>query len=161
MPLNTIQTYVQGLLNNLVIPKQSADTTLQAFITPPVLQPLDGPIAHVWGGVMHEERSTMPRGAGFKKLDWTVDVYLYYETTADDVLLDQAFPLVIDTVMQTLRTTTMPIKVTDPTTGQQSQVLSIGEQFDLEYPPERVPETLRMVLYVARIGVHLREDLQA
>jgi hypothetical protein len=107
----------------------------------------------------------MPRGiapaAGFKRLDWTIDIYLVYLTTPDDSNVDQEFPLIIDAVLTKLWSTTMPVVITDPTTGQVSQVQSIGESWDLEYPPERTPATLRMLYYSSRIAMDVMEVLQA
>lgn len=161
MPLNSVQQYVKGLLDGLVIPGPAPQQTLEAFITPPTVGPLDGPKCFVWGGVARGRRQTMPRGPGMKELPWRVDLYLNYETVPTDTDIDEAFPLVIDAVLNQLWTTTMPVKITDPTTGQQSQIQAIGEEWELEYPPERLPATLRMVFYSARIVMDVLEVVQA
>lgn len=171
MPLNSIQLHCQSILDGLTIPGMTQ--TLEAFITPPPVDNLDRPKAYVWGARMRANRQTMPRGvapaAGFKKLTWQVDVYLSYETnpnpdpaappgTPD---LDQEFPLIVDAVMAALWSATMPTFITDPTTGLQSQLLAIGEEFDFEYPPEKVPATLRMLYYTGRLGFTVVEAVQA
>lgn len=163
MPLNSVQLKVQEILQGLALPGWSQ--TLQCFITPPVVQDLSGPVAYVWGGKMTGARLAMPRGAGFKKLTWTVQVYLAYETTPDDPeappsgapSVDQAFPLAVDAVMTALWTTPMPVALIDPTTNVTTQMVSIGEQFDLEYPPVHTPATLRMLYFAARLNLQVQE----
>lgn len=171
MPLNSIQHYVQGLLDGLVV--QDGIPAMKAYITPPTVDTMDGPRAYVWGGRMRGRRQTAPRvgtpaaidsgQSGFKRLDWTVDVFLNYEMNPDVpfATLDSDFPLIIDAVLAKTWTTTMPTFITDPITGVESQVLAIGEDFDLEYPPERSPNTLRMLYYTARIGLEIYEAVQA
>jgi hypothetical protein len=159
VPLNSVQQYVQGLIDGLLVP--GSTTPLEAFITPPTVEDLDGPRAYVWGGRLKGNRQTMPRGQGFKRLWWYVDVYLVYETTPDSPTLDQEFPLLIDAVMNVAWTTKMTNQfIVDPTTGVRSQILAIGEDFDLQYPPERVPASLRMVWYSAVLTLPIYEAIQ-
>lgn len=138
---------------------------IEAYITPPTVEDIDGPRAYIWGARNRGKRQTMPRGiapaAGFKRLDWTIDIYLVYLTTPDDSNVDQEFPLIIDAVLTKLWSTTMPVVITDPTTGQVSQIQAIGESWELEYPPERTPATLRMLYYSSRIAMDVMEVLQA
>lgn len=110
-----MQHHVRDLLDGLVIP--GTTDTIEAFITPPTVDNLDGPKAYIWGSRMRATRQTMPRTFGFKKLLWQVDVYLSYETVPDSPTVDQEFPLVIDAVMAALWSATMPTMITDPTTG--------------------------------------------
>lgn len=181
MPLNSVQQYVKGLLDGLVV--QDGIPALEAYVTPPVVDSLDAPKAYVWGGRMRGRRQTMPRvgtpaaiaagHSGFKRLDWTVDVYLVYEMNPDQPAtdVDQDFPLIIDAVLAQTWTTAMPIFIDaqgNPTAqsamvaGQTySQILAIGEDFELEYPPERTPSTLRMLYYTARLGLDIYEAVQA
>lgn len=163
MPLNSIQHYVQGLLDGLAVPDST--TTLEAQITPPTVQDLDSPVAFVWGGQLVVTRQTGNRGpapaAGFKRLMWDVDVWLVYLTNPDDTEVDQEFPLLVDAVMAQLWSTTMPLFITDPTTGLVTQVLEIGEEFRLDYSPVHTPATLRMLYYTAHLGLSIYEAVQA
>lgn len=160
MPLNSVQIFTQGLLDGLAIP--GTTQTLEAYITPPTVDELDNPKAYVLGAHLRGTRQTMPRGLGFKKLTWLVDVFLSYETNPDSPTVDQEFALVVDAVMTKVWTTPMNnVFITDPTTGLRSQILAIGEDFELEYPPERVPATLRMLYYTARLGLTVYEAVQA
>lgn len=158
MPLNSVQLYVQGLLNNLPVP--GGTDTIKAWITPPAAEPLSGPRAYVWGGHIREGRQTMPRGPGFRELPWMIEVWLIYETNANVASLDQKFPLVIDAVWKKVWTATMPTTITDPTTNVTSQIIAVGEESELEYPPERTPASLRMVLYTALLRVQVKEVVQ-
>lgn len=160
MPLNSVQHFVVGLLDGLAIPGSSQ--TLEAYITPPTVDELDNPKAYVWGGRLRGTRQSMPRGQGFKRLNWSVDVWLTYETNPDSPTVDEEFPLIVDAVMNKVWTTPLnDTFITDPTTGVRSQILAIGEDFDFEYPPERVPATLRMLYYTARLGLNVYEAIQA
>lgn len=175
MPLNSVQLYVHSLLDGMTIPGPPGESssTLQAYITPPTVEDLDGPRAYVWGGRQRAKRQSMPRitlatpsTAGFKYLDYVIDIYLSYLTNPQDPELDQEFPIFVDSVLQQLYTTTMPVlidsqgNVTDTGTNL-SQILSIGEEWDLEYPPEKTPNTLRMYYYTCRISMTLQEAIQA
>lgn len=159
MPLNSIQRYCRDLLDGLPLPGQ--DKPLTAYIMPPTVEDIDGPRAYVWGARMRAERQTAPRAAGFKKLPWNVDVYLVYLDSADNPDGDKAFPLIIDAVLTRFWSTTMPLMITDPDTGLVSQVLAVGESWDLEYPPERLPATMRMIWSTARISMDVLEVVQA
>lgn len=159
MPLNSVQQLVQGILNGLPIPGGGA--SLEAYITPPVTEDLDAPKAYVWGSRCHGGRQTMPRGEGFKKINWVIDVWLSYETTPDSSTVDAEFPLIVDAVMQAMWTTpTQSRFIVDDTTGLKTQILSIGEDWDLEYPPEHTPNTSRMLYYTARLSFSVIEAVQ-
>lgn len=174
--LNSLQLYVHSIIDGLVIP--STTEPLQAYITPPNIEDLDGPRAYVWGGRLRGRRQTAPRGgagqAGFKRLDWVLDVYLSYLTTPDSADIDQQFPLIVDAIMAATWAVQMPLIIDSqgqriPTgTGAtqilppgSSQILSIGEDFELEYPPERNPGNLRMLYYTCRLGLDIYEAVQA
>lgn len=163
MPLNSIQLYLQSILDGLPIP--GSTTTLEAQITPPVTQDLDGPIAFVWGGSMRTVRQTGPRGnpgkAGFKHQQWDADVWLVYLTNPDDPELDQEFPLIVDAILAQLWSTPEPLFITDPTTGLNTQLLSVGEEYRLEYAQVHTPATLRMLYYTAHLTVSLYEAVNA
>lgn len=163
MPLNSIQQHCQSIIDGLQIP--ASPDRLTAYIQPPNFEDLDAPRAYIWGGRMLGERQTAPRGvapeAGFKRLNWVVDVWVSYLTTPDASDADQAFPLVIDAIMNAFWTTPMPTFIQDTVTGVRSQLLQIGEEFELEYPPERAPATQRMLYYTARLGLDVYEAVQA
>ncbi len=176
MPLNSLQLYTHSIIDGLLIP--SVTEPLRAYITPPNIEDLDGPRAYVWGGRLRGRRQTTPRGApgqaGFKRLDWVIDVYLSYLTTPDSADIDQQFPLIVDAIMAASWSVRMPLIIDSQ--GQRiltgagpvqdlppgaSQIISIGEDFELEYPPERNPANLRMLYYTCRLGLDVYEAVQA
>lgn len=169
MPLTSVQLYCKNIINQLLIP--GATVPLDAYVTPPVLSDLDAPIAVVQGARMRANRQTAPRRAGFKHLAWTVDVYVAYETKADSETVDLEFPQIIDAVMAAYWSVSIPTFIDplgnvldanpDPLPPGSSQILNTGEDLELEYPPERVPATLQMLYYTARIGVDIYEAVQA
>lgn len=169
MPLNSIQHYVLGITNGLAVP--GSGQVIEAYITPPTVSTLDNPIAVVEGARLVGRRQTAPRGkqAGYKHLQWVVDIYLGYLTNPDSATVDAEFAQIIDAVMAAFWTTEMPLFIdpggnrVDPAaaTSADSQVLSIGEDFELDCTPERVPASLRMLYYCARLGLDVYEAVQA
>lgn len=113
---------------------------------------------------MRSRRQATPRGPAFQRYDWQIDIYLSYETVSDttnDATVDQEFPLILDAVMKALRTTAIPVVITDPTTGATSQIQSIGEDMTLDYPPEESPGSMQLVYYTARLTTLVMEVIQA
>ena len=169
MPLASVQKYVQGILDGLAVP--GGTQTLKAQVTPPVLQNLNGPVAFVWGGSMVASRQSGPRGtagaAGFRRLMWDVDVWLVYLTNPNTAGADQVFPDLLDAVMAQLWSTTMPVFIdangqpTEPSdTPGATQILSVGEDYRLEYSPIHTPATNRMLYYSARFSLQIYEAVQ-
>lgn len=177
MPLNSVQLYVQSLLNGITIPSpgSEASSTLECYITPPTLEDLDGPRAYIWGGRQTVRRQTMPRTqpndpstAGFKYFTYTMDIYLSYLTNPNDTDLDQEFPLFVDAVLSVLWNTQIaifidplgnPVAVGDQT-NEDSQILAIGEQWDMDYPVVKSPATQRMLYYTCRIAMQVEESVK-
>lgn len=160
MALNAVQQYCLGLLQGLTVPWDGIPP-VTAYITPPAPGAFNGPIALIAGARMQASRESMPRGPGFKNLIWTVEVYLHYQSVPTAPNLDQIFPLIVDTVMAKMWTTTMPVPITDPTTGAKSSVMSVGERFTVDYPPVRTANKSQTYVYVARIQFEVKELLQA
>lgn len=168
MPLNSVQQYVANLLNGLELPL-GATPALECYITPPMYEDLDRPKAYVWGGRARGKRQTAPRNtsgrlvdgaSGFKEIDWHIDIYVLYETTPDAPYVDQEFPTIVDAIFTKLWTTPLNVFIQDPVTNVVSEVVSIGEEWDYEMLPERAPNTMRMVLYSARISGVVTEIVQ-
>lgn len=170
MPLASVQKHVQGILDGLPVP--GGTQTLTAQVTPPVIQNLNGPVAFVWGGSMAASRQTGPRGtpgaAGFRRLMWDVDVWLVYLTNPNAAGADAVFPDLIDAVMAQLWATEMPVLIDvdgQPTTQSgasgATQILSIGEDYRLEYSPVHTPATQRMLYYTARFTLQVYEAVQS
>lgn len=171
MPLLSVQMYVQGVLNGLSVPGQAK--ALKAQITPPTTQKLEGPVAFVWGGSMRSERQAGPRGtpghAGYKHLAWDVDVWLVYLTNPNSTTLDSQFPAFVDAVMAKVWSTPMPLFIDSQgaPAGQTAiaqgvtQILSIGENFRLEYSPVHAVASQRMLYFDARLTLSIYEAVQA
>jgi hypothetical protein len=177
MPLSSVQQYVQKQINGITIAGQTEP--LIAYITPPVMDKVGGPPkAYVWGGQAAISRRTMPRGPGFKRIEWMIDIYLNYETnpnrpTVGSVNLDQQFPAIVDAVMWQLWTARMTVHIDDQGNvidqveaqalppQNTSQILAIGEEISIDYPPEKTPATLRMLWYSILLRCRVEEDVQA
>lgn len=175
MPLLSVQLYLVSVFDGLQVPGQAKP--LAAKITPPVTMNLDGPVAFVWGGSMRGERQAGPRGkpggpastAGFKHLQWDVDVWLSYLTNPNSPTLDSEFPAFVDAVMAQVWSTptTLGIDARGVPSGQTpapdgvTQILSVGERFRLEYAPVHAVASQRQLYFDARLTLEIYEAVQA
>lgn len=139
--------------------------SLEAFIAPLAVNSSERPAAYVWAVTQTEKRQSVPRGtppnAGWKEANYLVEVYLTYNDQADAADADFAFPSVIDVVMQTFRSSTDPVQVTDALTGAESWLVDIGERLEFQYIPVHSLADQRMIRYDARVGVTVTEEFQA
>lgn len=105
----------------------------QAWVLPPsILQPIEGPIIYVWGGILTEERVTIPRGRAQKRVTHTISLYVQYMSEPDPALVQQ-FPVLLDAIRAVLRSIQLPVPLTDPTTGETSTLQDIGERIQQTY----------------------------
>lgn len=171
MPLNTVQCHLKSVLENLPLPRDLG--LLDAFIAPvnpnTETQP---PGCYIWGSNGNESRMARPRAqpgvltsGGNKELVHQVDVWLIWFGDPTEADADTAFPSVIDAVMACLRNTMLLDAVTihavDPITGQQSDLLTIGENMSWEYAPVRATADQRYLRYDALITCEVVEVIQA
>lgn len=157
-----VQEYVKAQLLDLTL--QSAAyprRSLDALITPPNPGFLDRPTAFIWGGHMRESRRTFGRGYGFKKIKHDLRIYLVSIEDASDSTADTGFPSVIEAVLTKLRGVGVPTTIYDPTTNAQSQLLAIGEQFDVNFDALRTLQDQRLVRFLALITATVEESVLA
>lgn len=169
MPLNTVQLHLQSILDQQPLPFQLG--LLTAYIQPP--NPGDGTnaTAYVWGSRGSERRRTVPRAdagnlatGGDKTINHDCDVWLVWFGEADTPGAGVQFPVIVDATMAILRNTALiqgTQYVTDPVTGQTSQLLDIGERMTFEYAPVRATADQRWLRYDAQITVSVEEWFQA
>lgn len=165
--LNSVQLYMKGLLDGLVLPIPEAGTLTAVIAPPDVADPTD-PMVYVWGATVNERRKASPRAkpgnpssGGFKEILYKMDLWLFFPEAADDPLADSLFPVVIDAVAAVLRNTQIGVILTDPQTGAQSTVLVVGEDIAIDYAPARASADQRYLIYMARLIVDLKESIQA
>lgn len=157
--MNAILQYMQGLLNGLPIPANSK--ALTTFIVPPTQKQLDGPIAMLLPSPAHGERRTAPRGMGSIEIPWWIDVYLKYETNPNSQLLDQQFALIVDAILYKCWGVKLPLQITDPTTTVVSNLIALGEAFEVEPQPVETPASMRMLLFTGLVRIEAKEWVQA
>jgi hypothetical protein len=169
MPLNTVQHYLKGVLDNVALPLDLG--TLEAFIQPPNPNLDNAAGVYIWGSRGDEQRMTVPRAkpgdlstGGEKGLTHSVDAWIIWLGPAVHPLQDVLFPAVVDTIMAVLRNT--PILdgtqyCPDPVTGQLSQLLNVGERMSWEYAPVRAVADQRFLRYDARLTIEIEEIIQA
>ena len=155
MSVNSVQAHVKNLLSGVTVPNYKQP--LSVYITPPNPGKLPGPAAYVWVTNGENSRQTAPRGAGFRKMRWTVSIWLMAPGIATDADADIKFAGFIDAIVEALVTDTMPIIEVDAVTGLAYQLLSIGESFSVEQAPVRALSDQRLLLYEALISLTVEE----
>ena len=161
MSLNAVENYVQSLLQG--------QTSLyfdpaQAWVMPPTFTFLTTPQLFVWGGDFEEERHTMPRLLGEKRTLHRLSIWLQAATSSDASGMGsaEAFPLLIDAVMHTLRSTPIPVAITDPATGSGSIIQTIGERIGGKHPPPiAASDQSTLLWHNCTLTVHLTEEITA
>ena len=154
MSLNAIQKYLKDQLTGVT----AADWgPTQVYVAPPVAGDLRQPALFIWGGRGHEYRQTMGRPNGHRKADWEVDMYLKAQIVPGDLREDEKFALLMDAVMDILRKVKMVDIITDPTTENTFQLVSVGEDFVIDYLTPHAGSSQRIRIYECRITVKMEE----
>lgn len=185
MTLLAVQAHVQTLLSGLTTPQLQGIGVgaANAFVAPPAIttDAMTDPEIYVWGGRTKDKRHSGPRNqlgaanwsqptptlptlpvtsAGFRRADWLLDIWLMMlaPSPSGQPADDYPFPLLIGAVMKQLALDLMPQQLTDPQTGDVSQLVHIGEDMDLEYTTPQETADERTQLYTALITCQVRED---
>jgi hypothetical protein len=158
MGVNVVQLHAKSLLEGL--PSPLYDKGLLTVITPPSPGDLDGPTAYVWATLGTNKRQTAPRRAGFRKMMWTVTVWLMSPDNATNPEADSAFACLIDAVVTAFTTAEMPISIIDPNSGQNYNFLAIGEQFTVTQSPVHGLANQQLFLYEALCEFTIEETSQ-
>lgn len=170
MPLVSAQSYVKGLLQGLTPPGDTGiRAPIDALITPltPDVNPDGIARVYVWPAKAPEKRRAMPRNtgpgtpAGWKQLTHELQIFLVWMDFPDDPQADVNFPLLIDFVMNVLRTSPNPAQYTDPDTGTVSNMVNLGEVMTYDFVPPRALEPDAFRRYDARIQCSLLELFQS
>jgi hypothetical protein len=170
VPLNSVQSYLLGLLDGLPLPGPAGQSgALAAFITPPDPGNLEVPTAYIWPVAGQESRLTTPRGSGpnvnqpgWKHIMHRVQLVLAFVGAGDDPAADTTFPAVIDAVMAALRPSPDEVLITDPVSGVLSSLLlGIGEDMSYDFAVVRTLADQRYLRYDARLGITVNEYFQA
>jgi hypothetical protein len=166
MSLNAVQQAVRDTINGT---SSSYLPNLTAYVAPPSLSDLGAPKAFVWGAVFSEKRWTMSAGrydgdqnyiassGGNKKVDHQLFIWLSVVVKPDDPHADEAFPILLENVLKALRATPKVQNIVDPSTGQKSTMMNLGEEFHVEYSTPRTTADQRLVRVDARITCMLFE----
>jgi hypothetical protein len=88
---------------------------------------------------------------------WSMSIWIMAADTSTNPNADTAFAGLIDAIITAIVTDTMPIMETDPVTGQQCQLLAIGEQFTVQQSPVHALADQRLVMYEALINLTIEE----
>ena len=173
MGLPSVIAYVQNLLNGLAMPFPTVE--LAAYITPPDpnVETVLTPTLYVLTADGPEKRLTMSRNtgpgttAGEKTLTHTLKLHLIWMIASTSPTApgaadpDLLFSGVLEGIMQALRTSPAPVLITDPWTGQQTELVDTGENMSYEYLPRHSTKSQRMLRYDALITLPLLELIEA
>jgi hypothetical protein len=169
MPVVTVSCYIRDLLNGIQPPGDTGITgPLLAQITP--YDPDESGIAraYVWAATGPESRLAFPRNTGtntpaaWKQIRHDMKIFLtWFDDTDTDPNVDVNFPLLIDFVMDVLRTSKNSVQVTDPETGQVSNLVDVGENMTYEYVPPMSLEDQRYLRFDCLITAPVLELFQS
>ena len=166
MSLNAVQQHVRTILTGMLCTTYGT-APLQAYIAPPIPDTMVTPRCYIWGATFRENRYTAPRinvtpgTAGFKMVTYQLQHYLFVMDDPNTPGVESRFPVLITQVQELLRTTPMNVHITDPQTGVVTQLLSIGETFQVRYDLERTLKDQRYVRLLAQITATIKEAKQA
>lgn len=158
MALNAVLQHVKSVVDGIAIPLQQKP--LNAQVVPPPLEPLSGPMAWITPAPSRGRRQTMPRGPGFTGPEWTIDITLDLLSLPTDPNIEQIFPLAVDAVLYALWGATMTTPITDPTTNRTTQLLAIGEDYEVEQGNTVTTANGRAMLFRGRISTTVKEAAQ-
>ena len=172
MPIVTATQWLLLVLDQMPLPGNGGQL-LQAFIAPPNPEEdeLD-PHAYIWPSSGAESRQSVPRaaapGLGVTQSGWKdelhhVDVFLTWFQDGDhDPNPDITYLSVVDAVMASLRTVADPVLLSDPVTGQLSQISGTGERMNYDIAtPKGTDADQRLLRYDSRIVVRLMDSFQS
>jgi hypothetical protein len=169
MPIVSAQSYVASILQGLTPPGDTGlHAPIDAQITPldPDVNPDGIARIYVWPAQGPEKRIAMPRNtgmgtpAGWKELAHALSLFLIWMDNPNDENADVNFPLLIDWVMDILRTSANPVQWLDPESGIVSNFVNLGEVQKYDFVPPRTLEPQVMRRYDARITCTLLELFQ-
>lgn len=151
-----MQEYLRTQLDGLPSP---GNPDAAAYVQPPAVLDATIPIIYIWGGSGDEDRYTIPRARGQKRIRHIVTLYLQWVMTNDPVAA-RGFPRFIDALRAYLRgTITLPVALTDPDTGETSTLLNIGERIIWDYGTGTPMADQAMVQFNALIKLPMAEIL--
>jgi hypothetical protein len=158
---------VRDLLDGIGMPGGTED--LAAYLNPPDPNvESDHPTAVILDADGPEKRLTMPRNlgpntsAGDKTISHTIRIVVYYYMASDDPEGDTLFGGIMDGIMKALRTAwPMPVILTDPYDGSQTQAVNAGEDMSYTRLPPQATKNQRFNLWQGIITVPLLELLEA
>jgi len=153
MSVNAVQKLLRDALDALETPNVQLPPA-QAWIAPPLPGDAAAPQIYVWGAHWTERRMTGGRGAGgSKRRDYDVAIHIYAATVADDPNADSAFPLLIEAVIAKLASLAMPVQLTDDETKAVTQLVEVGERFEVTYGVPRSLQDQRLLWYNCAVTV--------
>lgn len=174
MPLSSTLTYIKQILDGQNVPGNAGP--LKALVAPLNPEIKNGQAhAYVWTARGTERRNSGPRSkpptgmtpyapalpAGWKLQTHNVSIWVVWFDDNMDPEQDIAFPLVLDGVMNILRTARMPIVIENPATAQYSQLIDLGKNMDYDYVPMRSTASQRYNRFDAQIVAPVEEWFQA
>ncbi len=135
MTITACQNYVQSLLQGMT--SVLSNEPLEAWVDPPTPGSAETPQAYILSADGDGRRQTMAATAGYYVDTHQIKVFLEWMMPPGSQNGNLAFTNLIDTAIKTIRQSyTGAILITDPVTGDQSQLLVIGDSLTYKYLPQ-------------------------
>ncbi len=156
MSMVAVQDYVKSVLDGM--PSALLDPAIAVVQPPPVMQLAGAPVIYIWGGTLDEDRKTLPRFRAEKRIGYLLRIWLQW-VGSNDPDIQRGFPVFLDAVRATLRSTIIPAELYDPYTNEHTQLLNLGERIKLEYGTPLATATQGMLLHTAAMQCPAAEHL--
>lgn len=154
MSLNGCLEYLLGQLQGLTSADLPAAT---AYITPRRDTVASLPAIYLWCRKPKEKLIAMGGVHGPRRGDYPIDIWLLNQMDPSSATRDQQFQILIDAVLAKLAglKASIPIPITDPTTGAQSYLMDVADEFTTDIDITR--GNRRMLLSRAHISAPVME----
>ena len=176
MSLFSVQEFAVSIVNGITSPNWQQPLLAEVVFPIPDLVKLAQPRLFVWGAAVNEQRVTIPRSeeginpmlvppgqtvnAGWKRRGYTLQMWLYGVQNNNDPNRESKFPVLIEQVLDAIRSTSVPANLVDSVTGEQSWAMDIGEDFTWEYDVDRTLADQRLIRNLCRFDINLMEMFQ-
>lgn len=167
MSLNSVMAVLQQALDKFQTSAMvNVDIApIKCYIAPPqvVIDSVEGPEVYIWGGHAQIHRTTAPKTpypfytGGFKRAPWELDIWVFFVDAATPS--DTNFPTILDAIRQAIESIPFPQQLTDINSNPpNTQLVEIGQNLRIEYPPPHSIEDQSNLLYTAHIVCDSKED---
>ena len=155
MSERSVKKHIADLLNGLTV--STVTGALEMDVELPSITVPTTPIGWVWAQGWDENRLGGSHGVGLKKLIYDVFAVIVWDVDPSSAGDQSQFDDLLDTVVNTLRTATLQVTLTDSITGRTSVLQDLGELIKVERADPVAIEDQGPIRYVATLTTKVTE----